>query len=160
MAANASSSTTDRREGYDFAHPLPVWLLVTVFLVLTALTVLTVLQANLDLGSIDIVLALLIATVKATLVMAIFMHLAYDKPFNLIIFAASFVFVALFMSLTLMDARHNSELLEPVIDPAPALIEATAAADEATADGAAAAGTDGAAAAAETAADDAQTDGN
>ncbi len=126
MAANAHSSDSHHREGYDFAHPLPVWILIAVFCVLSALTVLTVVQANLELGSIDLVLALGIATLKAILVMAFYMHLAYDKPFNVIVFASAFVFVALFMALTLMDAHENSNLLEPVVDEVPALIAAPA----------------------------------
>lgn len=126
MAANAHSSDSHHREGYDFAHPLPVWILLSVFFALTALTVITVVQANLDLGSIDIVLALGIATLKAILVMAFYMHLAYDKPFNLIIFSSSFVFVALFMIFTLMDARQNAMLLEPVVNEAPPVIVAPA----------------------------------
>jgi cytochrome c oxidase subunit 4 len=32
-----------------------------------------------------------------------FMHLRYDKPFNAILFLTALVFVALFVSLTLLD---------------------------------------------------------
>jgi cytochrome c oxidase subunit IV len=122
MASHAHAADSSHREGYDFAHPLPVWGLLAVFVVLTFLTVLTVAQASLDLGNWDIALTMLIATIKATLVMLFFMHLAFDKPFNLIIFLSAFVFVALFVSFTLMDSRLNAGKLEPVIDERPPVV--------------------------------------
>jgi cytochrome c oxidase subunit 4 len=122
MAAHAHSAESAHREGYDFAHPLPVWGLALVFVILTFLTVLTVAQASFDLGNWDIALTMFIATVKATLVMLFFMHLAFDKPFNLIIFLSAFVFVALFVTFTLTDARQNAGTLEPVIDEPPVAI--------------------------------------
>ncbi len=127
MAAHAHSADSPHREGYDFAHPLPVWGLALVFVILTFLTVVTVAQANFDLGRWDIAFTMLIATVKATLVMLFFMHLAFDKPFNLIIFLSSFVFVALFVTFTLSDANQNAGKLEPVIDEPPLVITETAA---------------------------------
>jgi cytochrome c oxidase subunit IV len=101
---------------HDFAHPLPLWILFAVFIALTFLTVVTVAQASFDLGSFDVALTMIIATIKATLVMLFFMHLAFDKPFNLIIFLSSFVFVALFIIFTLTDANMNSFSFEPVVD--------------------------------------------
>jgi cytochrome c oxidase subunit 4 len=101
---------------HDFAHPMPVWILLSVFFALTFLTIVTVAQANFDLGSFDVAVTMVIATIKATLVMLFFMHLAYDKPFNLIIFLSSFVFVALFIIFTLTDANMNSGTFEPVVD--------------------------------------------
>ena len=95
---------------------MPVWILLAVFVALTFLTVVTVAQASFELGSLDVAVTMVIATIKATLVMLFFMHLAYDKPFNLIIFLSSFVFVALFIIFTLTDANMNSSTFEPVVD--------------------------------------------
>lgn len=95
---------------------MPVWILLAVFFALTFLTIVTVAQASFDLGSLDVAVTMVIATIKATLVMLFFMHLAYDKPFNLIIFLSSFVFVALFIIFTLTDANMNSGSFEPVVD--------------------------------------------
>lgn len=122
MASHAHSTDSPHREGYDFAHPMPVWMLLAVFFALTGLTILTVWQASFDLGNLDIVFAMVIATIKAALVMAFFMHLAYDKPFNLIIFLASFVFVALFVILTINDVRQNAPTFEPVYDEPPPVV--------------------------------------
>ncbi|MDJ0842399.1 MAG: cytochrome C oxidase subunit IV family protein [Acidobacteriota bacterium] len=53
---------------------------VMVFVILMVLTVVTVLAAQVDLGhTVNIVVALLIATVKGSLVAAYFMHLIDEK---------------------------------------------------------------------------------
>ena len=63
-----------------------------------------------------------IATIKAVLVMAFFMHMIADKPFNAIIFIGSFVFVGLFVIFTLGDSMMTSNSFEPVIvEEAPAV---------------------------------------
>ena len=111
MAAHESS-----QEGYDFAHPLPLPLLFGVFGLLTLLTIITVAQASFDLGSFDVLLVMVIATAKALLVGAFFMHLAWDKPFNILCFLGSFVFVGLFIMFTLFDSRATSVDDIPILD--------------------------------------------
>jgi len=101
---------------HDFAHPMPVAVLLAVFLALVFLTVVTVVQANFDFGSYDIAIVMCIATLKAVLVAVFFMHLAYDKPFNAILFIASFVFVALFVIATISDSKLTSDSFEPIVD--------------------------------------------
>ena len=122
MAAHAHSD-----DGYDFAHPIPVPVLLAVFFALVFLTIVTVGQANFDFGSYDIAIVMVIATIKAALVMAFFMHLAYDKPFNIIVFMSSFVFVALFVIFTLSDSKMTSPSFEPVVEEAPMAVEAPTA---------------------------------
>jgi cytochrome c oxidase subunit 4 len=121
MAAHGHSN-----DGYDFAHPMPVPVLLAVFFALVFLTILTVVQTNFDFGSFEIAIVMIIATIKAALVMAFFMHLAYDKPFNIIVFMSSFVFVALFVIFTLSDSKMTSPSFEPVVEEAPMAVEATA----------------------------------
>ena len=104
---------------------MPVPTLLAVFFALVFLTILTVAQASFDIGSFDVVIVMGIATIKAALVMAFFMHLAYDKPFNIIVFMSSFVFVALFVIFTLSDSSMTSKYFEPVVEEAaPAAVEA------------------------------------
>lgn len=121
-----SHSADHGHDPHDFAHPMPVWMLLAVFFALSFLTVITVWQTNFDLGSADVIVVMAIATVKATLVMLFFMHLAYDKPFNLIIFLSAFVFVALFIIFTLGDSQLTKFAFEPVVDEAPRVIADTA----------------------------------
>lgn len=103
-------------DDYDFSHPIPVPVLLGVFAILVLLTFVTVGQASFDFGSWDVAIVMAIATIKAGLVMAFFMHLAYDKPFNAIVFLSSFVFVALFVIFTVSDARMTSGAMEPIVE--------------------------------------------
>ena len=104
-AASSDSNSDGHCQG--FSHPMPVWQLLAVFFALILLTVATVYQATLDLGNLELVASLTIATIKAALVLLFFMHMIHDKPLNIIFFMISFIFVALFLGFTLMDA-HGS----------------------------------------------------
>ncbi len=99
-------------EHHGFAHPAPVWQLLAVFFALVGLTILTVFQATLDLGNLELILSLIIATIKAALVILFFMHMIHDKPLNAIVFLSSFVFVALFIGFILMDAHAYKDSME------------------------------------------------
>ena len=76
------------------------------------LTIATVAQASMDLGNVELIASLVIATIKATLVILFFMHMIHDKPLNAIIFLSSFIFVALFLGFTLMDADAYRDIIE------------------------------------------------
>lgn len=92
-----------------FAHPAPPKLLIGVFLALVALTVLTLGMSSVDLGlmgAFGFWIAMSIASFKAALVMLFFMHMYWDKPFNVLVFLSSSLFVILFIGLTLMDSSH------------------------------------------------------
>ena len=80
-------------------------MLLTVFAALVMLTIVTVAAAQVSFGAWEVWVSLGIASVKATLVAAYFMHLRYDKSFNGLVFIASLLFVALFLALTLMDLQ-------------------------------------------------------
>ena len=102
---------------------MPVPILLGVFFALTFLTIITVAQSNFDFGSFDVAIVMGIATLKASLVMAFFMHLAFDKPFNVIVFLGSFVFVGLFVIFTLSDSQMTADAMEPRIeDTVPAVV--------------------------------------
>jgi len=87
-----------------FAHTLPMKMLIGVLGALVILTVLTVAVTSVDLGSQgNFIIAMIIATIKAALVMGYFMHLVWDSKFNVFAFLSSFLFVLLFLSMTLLD---------------------------------------------------------
>lgn len=96
---------------HGFSHPMPIWMLLSVFFALLFLTVLTVFQSQFDLGNAEIWASLTIATIKAALVILFFMHLLWDKPLNAIVILGSLIFVALFLGFTLMDAEGYRENL-------------------------------------------------
>jgi cytochrome c oxidase subunit 4 len=113
----AHSASQSHGVGQDFSHPMPVWQLIAVFLALIVLTVLTVFQSTLELGNTELIVSLAIATVKASLVILFFMHMIHDKPLHAILFIGSFIFVALFLGFTLMDAGAYNDVIELIVVP-------------------------------------------
>ncbi len=91
-------------------HVLSLRLYGGVFLALLVLTAATVLTAQWDLGAWNIWVAMLIATVKATLVLAVFMHLWFDSKFLLLILGSTLTFLAVFAGLTLMDLSWRAAI--------------------------------------------------
>lgn len=106
--ANAAHATAAHGEHADAhaGHVVPNWLLAAVLFVLLILTWLTYALAGVKLGNANIIVAIVIATIKAGIVAMFFMHLRWDKPFNAVILVASLLFVALFISLAMMDTNE------------------------------------------------------
>jgi cytochrome c oxidase subunit 4 len=106
-----AASTTDHDE-HGLAHVMHVRILVNIFLILVLLTIITVGATFFPTGSFEIWISLGIATVKASLVAAYFMHLRYDNPMNAVLFAFGLLFVALFLGFTMMDsAQYQPDLI-------------------------------------------------
>lgn len=108
-------------------HIIPKKVLFIVFGVLVALTVLTALTAQLDLGGFNVPLALAIAFTKASLVLAIFMALKYDNRVNTLVFSIGAVFVGVFLLFTLFDTalRGSLGIMEAGVIEEPALPSAS-----------------------------------
>lgn len=118
-----SDPTAEHRDYTDPAHPVGIghhdeahehhvvgWKLLTVvFLVLMVLTILTVAAINVDLGPLNIVVALGIALVKALLVVFIFMHIWWDRAFHGLLIAGSLAFVTLFIAFTMIDSAQYDD---------------------------------------------------
>ncbi|WP_428387416.1 cytochrome C oxidase subunit IV family protein [Mucisphaera sp.] len=101
--------------GYDrsFNHPLPVGEMLLTFAGLLFLTWLTYAVTVYDFGyTINLVVAMAIAFMKASLVAWIFMHLKADAPLNGIILIGSLLFVTLFITFALMDTNAYQGFLE------------------------------------------------
>ncbi|MCG8510585.1 MAG: cytochrome C oxidase subunit IV family protein, partial [Rhodospirillales bacterium] len=64
------------------AHVVPLSLLAGVFGALLFLTLITVAATWIDLGALNVWVAVGIAVVKAAFVALYFMHLRWDSPFN------------------------------------------------------------------------------
>lgn len=97
-------------DGAVHAHISSVPFYVTVFIGLLFLTGMTVGQSYIDLGKLNIVLVVLIATMKASLVVTFFMHLRWDNKFNALIFLSSLLFIGVFFAYTLNDTDKRGEL--------------------------------------------------
>lgn len=74
-----------------------------VYVWLMLLMVLTIVAARLDLGAANIVVALLIAAVKAILVVLIFMHVKYGGKLVWIFSSAAFLWLGIMLTLTMAD---------------------------------------------------------
>lgn len=91
-------------------HIIPQSTLIKVFGGLIFLTVVTVLTAQLDLGALNVPLALAIALSKAALVVTFFMALKYDKRVNMLVFVVGTLFVVVFLTFTLFDVAFRGDL--------------------------------------------------
>jgi caa(3)-type oxidase subunit IV len=83
-----------------------------ILLALLGLTVITVAAAGINFGSsaVNVVIALTIASIKASLVALYFMHLRHDKPVNSVIFLSGIFFLALFLILSLVDEMSRPRI--------------------------------------------------
>ncbi len=83
---------------------------VGILLGLMTLTALTVAISFVHLGSLNLVVAVTIATIKASLVVTYFMHLRYDNRFHALVFLSSLLFVAIFLVYTFNDTSHRAKI--------------------------------------------------
>jgi len=101
MATHAHESTAGHGE---VGHVVPLRILFGTLGALLVLTFVTVAITWFDLGAFNLLAALAIAVVKASLVGLYFMHLRWDRPFNAVVLIFSLVLVALFVGMALLDS--------------------------------------------------------
>lgn len=91
-------------------HIFPYASCLKIFGLLMLLTAITVAVAFVDLGKMNLVVALLVATIKGSLVALYFMGLKFDKKDNAVIFATSFLFLIIFIILTGFDLFYRGDV--------------------------------------------------
>ena len=96
-------------------HILPLKTYLGIAGALFVLTVVTVAAAAFDFGSFNLFIALLIATIKATLVALYFMHLKYDIKLYLTLLVMSLIFLATFIGITMLDTMFRGSI-DPIRD--------------------------------------------
>ena len=84
-------------------HVSSAAMFTNVLIALLVLTVITVGASRLDFGSANMLIAMAIASVKASLVICFFMHVLWDTAINKIVFLSSFLFLSLLFVFTLAD---------------------------------------------------------
>ncbi len=82
---------------------VPVKTYVAVFVALLFLTFVTVFITRFDFGSFNLIIALLVALVKAGLVVMIFMGLKWNKSFDRFAFFGCLIFLFIFFLLVFVD---------------------------------------------------------
>lgn len=105
--------------GHSVHHVTPLVVYHRVFGALIVGTIVTVATSYVDFGTANVLIAMLIATIKAMLVVLFFMGLKYDGQENNVTFFCSFVFLAIFVGLSSSDLFYR-------IDPAPVRVDSSA----------------------------------
>ena len=91
----------------ETSHIVPYRTFIIIWLILLVLTGVTVGVAQIDLGVLNVWVALGIATCKSALVVSVFMHLKYEQPlFKLAVFAALAI-LAIFIGFTFLDVLYR-----------------------------------------------------
>lgn len=93
---------------------------VITLVILLVLTLITVGASYINFGSpaANVVIALTIATIKASIVSLFFMHLLHDKPVNGIIALAGFLFLGIFLMFDFIDVSSRSNPQPTNLHPA------------------------------------------
>ena len=112
----ATLIVTKANKGNKDPHPVvghmtSTPLLLTILTALLFLTWLTVGVSYVDMGDLNIVVAMGVATIKASLVGLYFMLLRWDRPFNAIILVGSLLFLGIFLGFALLDTGEYQENL-------------------------------------------------
>ncbi len=97
---------------YPWVHITPLPTLITVWVILMVLTFITVAATWVDLGPLNIWIAMFIAFVKGTLVVLYFMHMKQNKPFIAYSFTFSLAFVAFFLAMVMLDSKAYNPQVE------------------------------------------------
>lgn len=110
MANTSHASTASDAGAHEHpavGHLVPVGTLMAAGLALLVLTIITVAVRYVDVGEFNLAIAIGVAVIKAAVVVLIFMHLRWDRPFNLLVLVGSILFVILMMAFTMMDVSQN-----------------------------------------------------
>lgn len=93
-------------------HILPLGVYLKIGATLLILTVITVWVAQYNLGEANLLVAMLIAGIKASLVALFFMHLKYDNKLFAAVFVGALLFLAAFIVFTMFDTMARGEIDE------------------------------------------------
>jgi len=96
-------------------HILPIRVYVLTFIALMALMILTAFLSTVPMGrELNTVVALIIAAIKAALVLLFFMHLKYENyVLSTVVFVAGLFWLLIFFGLTLIDYFSRAVLGVP-----------------------------------------------
>lgn len=93
-------------------HVLPLKAYLGIYGMLLFLTGITVAVSVANLGKYAIIVALVVAVIKARLVVEYFMHLKFDGRLLRFLFAATIFFVVLFIGVTLAELSTRGDVVD------------------------------------------------
>lgn len=106
-----SHHTHDHAHGHgEVGHIVPEKTFLKILITLLILTVITVLAAKVDLGKWNIVGALMIASIKASLVILVFMHGKYENRIIWTYILIPFILLAIMIGGVFTDDPFRDEL--------------------------------------------------
>jgi len=113
MALTTNPAHLHAHEGEKHLHGGPK-VYGAVLAALLVLTVITILASTIDWGSgmTNVIIAMLIASIKGSLVALFFMHLRWDKPMTSIIFCSTLFFLGLFLI-----GCYTDQTARPMLEP-------------------------------------------
>jgi cytochrome c oxidase subunit 4 len=91
-------------------HIVPVRTYLVIFTLLMVLTAVTTAVAFLDLGLMNVVIMLVIAFTKASVVILYFMHVKFSSPLTKVVAVSGFAWLTILIGLTLSDVLTRSVL--------------------------------------------------
>jgi cytochrome c oxidase subunit 4 len=89
-------------------HIVPYRTFILVWVALLILTGVTVTVAQYHFGALNVWIALGIATLKSSLVIAVFMHMQYETPLFKLALLAALAILAIFIGLTFFDVLYRT----------------------------------------------------
>ncbi len=101
--------------GHEHVTPLSAYF--AIFGALMVLTAITVAVAWMDLGSLNILVALGVAVIKATLVVLYFMHLKYSSKLTWIVASSGLFWMMILFGITMSDYLTRGWMPNSVINP-------------------------------------------
>jgi cytochrome c oxidase subunit 4 len=110
--APAAAAHGHAKRGFH-PHVLPLKLYLAIGVILFILTAITVMVSYVHVGEIgNLIIAMVVATIKGTLVALFFMHLLYDNKVYLVVFLSSLLFLGIFIAFTLADTQRRGDIYE------------------------------------------------
>jgi cytochrome c oxidase subunit 4 len=94
---------------------VPVTTYYAIFGALMVLSAITVAVAYVDLGNVNVAVAMAVAVVKATLVVLYFMHLKYASTLTKLVVVSALVWLGFLFFITLSDYLTRGWLMPPPI---------------------------------------------
>lgn len=90
-------------------HVTPYKVYFATWGALVVLTAITVAASYVNFGPANLIIAIVIATIKAAVVAALFMHLWHDNKMHALILASGGIFLIIFVSFTMFDTEYRGK---------------------------------------------------
>ncbi|MFN3345697.1 MAG: cytochrome C oxidase subunit IV family protein [Chloroherpetonaceae bacterium] len=109
---HAHAASHQAEQSHSHHHIVPFKVNMAVGITLLVLTAVTVWVAQFDFGAMNMIVAMTVATVKAGLVVAYFMHLRYDNRFFFTMLLVCLIALTVFIVFTMIDQKSRTSIYD------------------------------------------------